>query len=66
MEVHAGPSAPVRGFESSSILAVCPEPHCGQLTMGGTCVRHDPLEVPVYPRGRPFERTDTRAGGADV
>lgn len=36
------------------MLAVCPEPGCTRLTMGGTCVEHDmPVSV-AFPRGRPF------------
>lgn len=36
------------------MLAVCPEPGCTRLTMGGTCVEHDVPTTVTYPRGRPF------------
>ncbi len=37
-----------------SMLSVCPVPGCTTLTMGGTCVAHDPPVTAVYERGRPF------------
>jgi hypothetical protein len=36
------------------LLAVCPVPGCSTLTMGGTCVEHDPPVKTTFPRGRPF------------
>ena len=38
------------------MLVVCSEPGCTTLTMGGTCVAHDPPVTIVFPRGRPFLR----------
>ena len=35
------------------MLSVCPEPGCSMLTMGGTCVEHDPPVTITFPRGRP-------------
>jgi hypothetical protein len=35
------------------MLSVCPVPGCSMLTMGGTCVEHDPPVVVTFPRGRP-------------
>ena len=37
-----------------SMLSVCPEPGCTTLTMGGTCVAHDPPVKATFTRGRPF------------
>jgi hypothetical protein len=39
------------------MLTVCPEPGCSAVTMGGTCTKHDPASIPVYPRGRPLVMT---------
>jgi hypothetical protein len=36
------------------MLVACSEPGCTTLTMGGTCVAHDPPATIVFPRGRPF------------
>ncbi len=36
------------------MLATCPVPGCGRLTMGGTCVEHDAPVTVTFPRGRPF------------
>ena len=36
------------------MLSVCPEPGCTTLTMGGTCVAHDPPMTVTFERGRPF------------
>jgi hypothetical protein len=36
------------------LLSVCPVPGCSMVTMGGTCVAHDPPVKRVFPRGRPF------------
>ena len=48
----------------SSVLMVCPEPGCKTLTMGGTCVKHDPVAIPAYPRGRPFTPADVAVAAA--
>lgn len=37
-----------------SMLSVCPEPGCTTLTMGGTCVAHDPPMTVTFARGRPY------------
>ncbi len=37
-----------------SLLSVCPAPGCTTLTMGGTCVAHDPPVTVTFTRGRPF------------
>jgi hypothetical protein len=47
-EVWAGPTRSL-----APLLAVCPVPGCGTLTMGGTCVKHDPPQAMTFPRGRP-------------
>jgi hypothetical protein len=39
------------------MLSVCPVEGCTSLTMGGTCVVHDPPATIVYERGRPFVST---------
>ena len=36
------------------MLVVCPVPGCGTLTMGGTCVAHDPPVAMKFARGRPY------------
>lgn len=36
------------------MLDVCPFPGCTTLTMGGTCVTHDPPVSLTFERGRPF------------
>jgi hypothetical protein len=36
------------------MLAVCSAPGCTTLTMGGTCVAHDPPVTVTYTRGRPY------------
>ena len=38
------------------MLSVCPAPGCSTLTMGGTCVEHDPPVAATFPRGRPSHR----------
>ena len=40
------------------MLSVCPEPGCSTLTMGGTCVAHDPPVQVTFPRGRPHLAAD--------
>ena len=37
-----------------SMLSVCPETGCARLTMGGTCVEHDPPATVAFVRGRPY------------
>ena len=37
-----------------SMLSVCTEPGCTMLTMGGTCVEHDPPVTVTFTRGRPY------------
>jgi hypothetical protein len=37
-----------------SLLSECPVPGCTTLTMGGTCVAHDPPVSATFVRGRPF------------
>ena len=37
-----------------SMLSVCPVPGCTALTMGGTCVEHDPPVTLTFTRGRPY------------
>ena len=36
------------------LLSVCPVAGCSTMTMGGTCVAHDPPVKKVFPRGRPL------------
>ncbi len=52
MEVH-GDSIVRR----SPLLTYCTEPGCATLTMGGTCVAHDPADPPAHPQGTPFVKT---------
>ena len=44
----------VRPRPRGSMLAVCSAPGCTTLTMGGTCVAHDPPVTVTYARGRPY------------
>ena len=37
-----------------SMLSVCTESGCSTLTMGGTCVEHDPPVTVTFARGRPY------------
>jgi hypothetical protein len=39
------------------MLSVCTEPGCSTLTMGGTCVEHDPPVTVTFARGRPYVTT---------
>jgi hypothetical protein len=39
------------------MLSVCTEPGCATLTMGGTCVEHDPPVTVTFARGRPYVTT---------
>ena len=43
------------------LLDVCPVPGCSTITMGGTCVEHDPPVKTVFPRGRPYVPSATHA-----
>jgi hypothetical protein len=43
----------------SLMLTRCSAAGCRALTLGGTCIKHDPLDAPSYPRGRPFARAET-------
>ena len=43
-------------LDRSSLLSYCSEPGCTTLTMGGTCVAHDPADAPAYPDGVPSVR----------
>jgi len=42
----------------SLMLTQCSAEGCGALTLGGTCIKHDPVDAPSYPRGRPFARVE--------
>lgn len=64
MEVPAESPTQVTIRWGSTVLAVCPEPGCTMITMGGTCVKHDPVTAPVYPRGRPFATADAALAAA--
>jgi hypothetical protein len=44
----------VRAQPRGSLLVVCSAPGCTTLTMGGTCVAHDPPVTMTYARGRPY------------
>ena len=44
----------VRARPRGSMLVVCSTPGCTTLTMGGTCVAHDPPVTVTYARGRPY------------
>ena len=39
---------------TSPMLSRCVIPGCSTLTMGGTCVEHDPPVTTTFERGRPF------------
>ena len=43
------------------LLSMCPVPGCTLLTMGGTCVAHDPPVTGSFPRGRPHVAADGTA-----
>lgn len=49
-----------------AMLSVCPAPGCTTLTMGGTCVAHDPPVTVVFPRGRPYRATSVDLVTVDV
>lgn len=40
------------------LLSTCPVPGCSALTMGGTCVAHDPPVTRTFPSGRPHLARD--------
>ena len=44
----------VRARPRGSMLVVCSAPGGATLTMGGTCVAHDPPVTVTYARGRPY------------
>ena len=44
----------VRTRPRGSMLVVCSAPGCTTLTMGGTCVAHDPPVIATFARGRPY------------
>jgi hypothetical protein len=49
------------------MLRVCPAPGCSTLTMGGTCVAHDPPVTTTFPRGRPYVgESITQAGSLRI
>lgn len=57
------------------VLSACLIPGCSTLTMGGTCVEHDPPASVTFPRGRPHvavrarfarSRRDLRAGSTEL
>ncbi len=64
MEAPAVTLSRPRAVLSSSILTMCSAPGCRVLTMGGTCVDHDPRDLHVYPRGRPFVREPAPAASS--
>jgi hypothetical protein len=41
-------------MNQSPLLMYCSQPGCTTLTLGGTCVAHDPVSPPAFPRGVPF------------
>jgi hypothetical protein len=44
-------------------LSDCPIPEASTLTMGGTCVEHDPPAAVTFPRGRPHVAVHVRVAG---
>ena len=50
-----------RGPASAAACCRLHQPGCTMLTMGGTCVAHDPPVTIVFPRGRPFAPERLRA-----
>lgn len=54
MEVHADSRGISIGARRSVLLTSCSQPGCTTLTIGGTCVMHDPAVRPTYGRGAPF------------
>jgi len=43
-----------RARAHAPMLDVCPVLGCSTITMGGTCVEHDPPVKTLFPRGRPY------------
>ncbi len=56
MGVHADSPVSPMVVGRSPLLTYCSVPDCRTLTLGGTCVAHDPLDPPAYARGVPFVR----------
>lgn len=55
------------GWRSSpgGMLVECSEPGCITLTLGGTCILHDPVVATTMPRGAPHRPpAPTAANGA--
>ena len=50
-----------RAWAHGPMLHVCPVLGCSTITMGGTCVEHDPPVTTVFPRGRPYVPLATQA-----
>ena len=51
------------------MLRICAHPDCTTMTLGTLCVVHEPpVEIVVWPRGRPYSRRKRRlpAGAAQV
>ena len=51
------------------MLRTCGHPDCTTMTLGTLCVVHEPpVEIVVWPRGRPYSRRKRRlpAGAAQV
>ena len=68
MWVHADSLRRSKTVRRSPLLSYCSEPGCMTLTMGGTCVAHDPADPPSYPFGVPYvkERPFVRATQREV
>jgi hypothetical protein len=49
-----------------SMLSECPVAGCTTITMGGTCVAHDPPVKTTFTRGRPFVSAEVEAELAAV
>jgi hypothetical protein len=47
---------------SGGMLKECSEPGCATLTLGGTCVAHDPVVVAVVTRGIPHDVPEPTPG----
>ena len=43
-----------RARAHAPMLDVCPVLGCSTITMGGTCVEHDPPVTVTFTRGRPY------------
>jgi hypothetical protein len=44
------------------MLSACLTAGCTTLTMGGTCVEHDPPASVTFPRGRPYVAVQAHVG----